>query len=340
MARFKLSSEPFSMQRQFIANLQARDNVDEIYRVADKQVRANRQGNDYILLQLMDRTGQVSALRWNVGQAIYETFQKGDFLRVVGTAQLHNGNLQIIAQDFEPVSIEKVNLADFEKSDQAEVSRLFAELSHHLGSLSNPHVQRLVQSYLTDEPLLAKLRRAPAGIKTHHAYEGGLLRHIVDLMQIADSIAPHYPQLDRDLLMIGVFLHDIGKLEELCFDGEMSYTDQGQLVGHLVQGVVQLDRRIQKLAQQPEGPLPDSLVWRLEHMIVSHHGYLEHGSPKVPMTIEAIVLAYIDDLDAKINQASELINSDRNTDSDWTNFHPTLGRKLYKPSYQGDRPVE
>lgn len=334
-----LIGKPFSMQRQFIANLQARDDVDEIYRVADKQLRANRQGNDYILLQLMDRTGQISALRWNVGQAIYETFQKGDFLRIVGSAQLHNGSLQLIVQDFEPVPTDKVNIADFEKSDQAEVSRLLEELSEQLSHLANPHLQRLAQSYLKDERLVAKLRRAPAGIKTHHAYEGGLLRHIVDLLRIADAIAPHYPQLDRDLLLIGVFLHDIGKLEELSFEGEMSYTDQGQLVGHLVQGVIHLDRRLQSLAREPEGPLPNPLIWRLEHMIVSHHGYLEHGSPKVPMTLEAIVLAFIDDMDAKINQASELINGDRNTDSAWTNFHPSLGRKLYKPSYQGDRPV-
>jgi 3'-5' exoribonuclease len=328
------------MQRQFIANLLARDNVDEIYRVADKQVRSNRQGSDYILLQLMDKSGQISALRWNVGQAVYETFQKGDFLRVVGTAQLHNGNLQLIVQDFEPVPIEKVSLADFEKSDQEEVARLFDQLVGLLNSLSDTHIQRLVRSFLSDERLVSKLKRAPAGIKTHHAYEGGLLRHIVDLMSIADSIVPHYPQIDRDLLIVGVFLHDIGKLEELNFDGEMTYTDPGQLVGHLVQGVVLLDRRVAKLAAEPEGPLPETLVWRLEHMIVSHHGYLEHGSPKVPMTLEAIALAYIDDLDAKINQASELINGDRNSDSDWTNFHPTLGRKLYKPSCKQLRPVQ
>lgn len=325
------------MQRQFIANLQARDNVDEIYRVADKQIRANRQGNDYILLQLIDRTGQISGLRWNAGPAIYETFQKSDFLRIIGTTQLHNGNLQIIVQDFEPVPLEKVNLADFEKTNADELGRLVSELRQRLESVADPHLLQLVKAYLSDESLMSKLCRAPAGIKTHHAYEGGLIRHIVDLLKIADSVAPHYPQVDRDLLVIGVFLHDIGKLEELSFDGEMTYTDPGQLIGHLVQGVVQLDRKIAQLEQTTGQAMPEALVWRLQHMIVSHHGYLEHGSPKVPMTLEAIVLAYIDDMDAKINQASELISSDRNTDSDWTGFHPNLGRKLYKPSL---RPVE
>lgn len=320
------------MHRQYIADLQARDTVDEIYRVADKQVRSNRQGNDYILLQLMDRTGQISGLRWNAGQSIYETFQKGDFLRVLGTTQLHNGLLQIIVQDFETVHASKVNQDDFAQSNPQEIDELLRELKERLGKIQSPPLSRLMAAYLSDDRLLEKLRRAPAGIKTHHAYEGGLLRHILDLMRIAEAIAPHYPQLDRDLLAAGVFLHDLGKLEELSFDGDLSYSDPGQLLGHLVQGAVELDRRAEQLRRETGQPLPEQLLWRLQHMILSHHGQLDHGSPKVPMTIEAIVLAYIDDLDAKVNAATELIQTDRNTDSDWTAFHPVMGRKLFKPS--------
>lgn len=328
------------MPRQFIASLQARDNVDEIFRVADKQIRANRQGNDYILLQLIDRTGQISGLRWNAGQSVYETFQKGDFLRVLGTTQLHNGLLQIIVQDFEPVPSAKVNFEDFEKTSVDELQRLMAALKQKLESIQQPHLQLLVSEYLGDERLLARFSRAPAGIKTHHAFEGGLLRHVVDLLHVADAIAPLYPQLNRDLLVMGVFLHDIGKLDELSFDGEMTYTDPGQLIGHLVQGVIALDRKVAEVESKTGGAFPESLLWRLQHMIVSHHGYLEHGSPKVPMTLEALVLAYIDDLDAKINQATELIGSDRNTDSDWTGFSPNLGRKLYKPSLEASDKIQ
>lgn len=320
------------MHRQFIAELQARDSVDEIYRVVEKQVRSNRQGNDYLLLQFMDRSGQISGLRWNAGQSIYETFQKGDYLRVVGTTQLHNGMMQIIVQDFETVPAAKVNIEDFAKTTPHEAEELANELKAVLGTVTNPHLKRLIQSYLSDDRLMEKLRRAPAGIKTHHAYEGGLLRHVLDLLRIADSIAPHYPQLDREMLLVGVFLHDLGKLEELSFDGELSYSDPGQLLGHLVQGIVELDRRATKIEKETGQPMPEAMLWRLQHMIASHHGQLDHGSPKVPMTIEAIVLAYIDDLDAKVNQASELIEMDRNTDSDWTAFHPAMGRKLYKPS--------
>ncbi len=320
------------MSRQFIADLQARDSVDEIYRVSDKQVRSNRQGNDYLLLQLMDRTGQVSGLRWNAGQSIYETFQKGDFLRVLGTTQLHNGLLQLIIQDFETVHPSKVDHDDFSKSDPGEIEHLLAELKGKLLGVKQPHLRRLVAAYMADEQLLDKLRRAPAGIKTHHAYEGGLLRHVVDLMRIAESVAPHYAQLDVEMLLVGVFLHDLGKLAELTYDGELSYSDPGQLLGHLVQGTIELERRAMQVMRETGQAIPDEVLWRLQHMIVSHHGQLDHGSPKVPMTIEAIVLHYIDDMDAKVNAATELIESDRNTDSLWTAFHPVMGRKLYKPS--------
>jgi 3'-5' exoribonuclease len=320
------------MQRQFIADLQPRDNVDEIYRVVDKQLRSNRQGNDYILLQLMDRTGQISGLRWNAGQSHYELFQKGDFLRVVGSTQLHNGVLQIIVHDFAPVPSDQVDAAHFERTSSQESEKLIQELKEILLQLQNPHLFQLAQAYLNDEAFLSRLCRAPAGIKTHHAYNGGLLKHVVDVMRLADSVAGLYPQVDRELLLMGTFLHDLGKIDELSFDGEMSYTDPGQLLGHLVQGAIELDHRIEHISRKIGVKFPEQLKWRLQHLILSHHGQLEHGSPKVPMTVEAMVLSIIDDLDAKVNQMTEVIEADRNSDSDWTGFLPNLGRKLYKPS--------
>lgn len=146
------------MQRQFIADLQARENIDEVYRVVDKQVRSNRQGNDYILLQLLDRSGQISGLRWNAGQEVYETFRKGDYLRVLGSTQLHNGMLQIIVQDFETVPAAKVNPDDFNKTNSRELEDLLQELHSTLTSVTNPHLKRIVQSYLNDERLMGKLR--------------------------------------------------------------------------------------------------------------------------------------------------------------------------------------
>ncbi len=319
------------MARQFVDELQPRENVDEVFRVADKQIRANRQGNDYLLLQLMDRTGQISGLRWNAGQSLYETFHKGDYLRVVGTTQLHNGMLQMILQDFEVVDPDDIDPSDYSRAAPGQIDDQLSELRGVLESVECQSLKSLVGSYLSDDDLIAKLRIAPAGIKAHHAYEGGLLKHIVDLLKIAEAIAPCYPQLDRDLLVVGVFLHDIGKLDELSYASEMAYTNPGQMLGHLVQGAVDLARRADALRGSGVD-VSEEVVLRLQHMIVSHHGQLDHGSPKVPMTIEAIVLAYIDDLDAKVNAATELVESDRNSDSEWTGFNPTLGRKVFKPS--------
>ncbi len=320
------------MTRQNISDLQPRESVDEVYRVADKQVRANRQGSDYLLLQLTDRTGQISGLKWNAGQSLYETFQKGDFLRIVGNAQLHNGVMQILVQDLEVVPENSVDMADFSKTSPEQVEAWLAELRSILSSVQQEDLRALLDDYLNDAQLVDRLRRAPAGIKTHHAFEGGLLRHVLDLLRVARAIAPLYPQLDDQMLLVGVFLHDLGKLEELSYDGDMTYTDAGQLIGHLVQGAIELQGRAERVGQQRGRPIDAQVLWRLQHMIVSHHGQLEHGSPKVPMTIEAIVLAYIDDLDAKINAATELIGADRNSDSSWTAFSPILGRKLFKPS--------
>ena len=228
--------------------------------------------------------------------------------------------------------MDKVNHEDFAKANATELQALLSELSERLLSVNNSHLLRLVKSYLDDASLMDKLKRAPAGIKTHHAYEGGLLRHVVDLLRIADVIAPLYPQLDGEILRVGVFLHDLGKVDELGYEAELSYTDSGQLLGHLVQGAMELETRAQRLAQETGEALPQDLLWRLQHVIISHHGQLDHGSPKVPMTLEAIVLAHLDNLDAKVNAAIEVIEADRNSDSDWTAFHPVLGRKLYKPS--------
>jgi 3'-5' exoribonuclease len=240
--------------------------------------------------------------------------------------------LQLIVQDFHVVPAGKVNLEDFATSNPGQIDEWFNELRQRLTTLTNPDLARLMVDYFTDEPLVKKLRSAPAGVKTHHAYEGGLLKHVLDLVRIATAVAPNYPQMDCDLLLAGVFLHDLGKLDELSFDGELTYSDSGQLLGHLVQGAIELQVRANRIAATTNQAIPEDLLLRLQHMIVSHHGFLEHGSPKVPMTIEAIVLHYLDDMDAKVNAATELIESDRNSDSVWTAFHPNLGRKLYKPS--------
>jgi 3'-5' exoribonuclease len=172
--------------------------------------------------------------------------------------------------------------------------------------------------------------RAPAAIKNHHAYQGGLLEHVVSLMQLCKVVAGRYPNLQRDLLIVGALVHDIGKVRELCYERHLGYTDEGQLIGHVVMGVEILDELIAESDRLSGEAFPRDLAAQLKHMIVSHHGQYEFGSPKVPMTLEAMTLHLLDNLDAKLDHFSQLIREDVNTDSHWTIYHPTLGRKLFK----------
>jgi 3'-5' exoribonuclease len=323
-----------SVERSFIEEIQPNTQVDEVFRVVDKQQRANRQGNLYLLIQLSDRTGTISGLRWNADARLYDSFQKGDYLRVQAGAQLHNGQMQLIVHQFQVVDPALVDSRDFDRLDRDEVESCWQEIKQLVSTIQQPGLRRVAEAFLEDPQLAGKFKVAPAGVKAHHAFPGGLLAHVRDLMKLAELLASRYPTLHRDLLLVGALLHDIGKLEELSFDGELNYTDPGQLVGHLVQGVQLLDRKLADVEAQHGERLPTELVWRLQHMIVSHHGQLEHGSPRIPMTLEAIALHFIDDLDAKLNMASEWIRADRNSDSPWTAFHPMLGRKLYKPSLE------
>ncbi len=203
-------------------------------------------------------------------------------------------------------------------------------LGEMLRGMSDPGLQTLAECFLMDEALMAKLTMAPAGTKNHHAYHGGLLEHVVNLMEVVLAISPCYPQIDRDLLLTGAFLHDLGKTEELGYDRGLSYTDEGQLIGHLIIAVAMLDKKLAEAEKLSGESIPAETVLRLKHMIVSHHGEYAFGSPKLPMTSEAMALCCLDNLDAKLNTFSHLMQDDPNVDSPWTTYHANLDRKLFK----------
>ena len=282
-------------------------------------------------MQLQDRTGVISAMRWNADERLAERFAKGSYVRVQGVSQLHNGNLQLIVNQLHSIDGSQVTMEDFDAIDRSKSDRLWGRLVELVNSMSDPTVRAICEEIVADPRWSAGLRLAPAGIKAHHAYPGGLLEHVVSLMELSDGIAQHYPDIDRDLLVAGAFVHDLGKLEELAFENELSYTDSGQLLGHLVQGVVMLDTVARRLHEKGT-PVEGERLLRLQHIVVSHHGTLEHGSPKVPMTLEAIAFQYLDELDAKLNSARELVQQDRTRDP-WTPFSTVLGRKLLKGSF-------
>lgn len=319
------------MSRLTIQQLTDGTLLDQPFQVADKQLRINRQGGKYLLLKLADRTGTLSAMVWNIEEKLAETFQRGDFLQCEGRAQLHNGNLQIIVNTFRRLEPSDVDLADYDRFDPQAVQQAMERLTELLGGIRNVHLRRLCQLYLNDADFVAQLQLAAAAVSHHHAYPGGLLRHTVDMIEMAQFIGPRYPGLDPELLMVGAFLHDLGKIAELRGGNDATYTDRGQLVGHLVIGVEMLNERVAEYAANHGEPFPNDLVLQLQHLIISHHGQLDFGSPRVPQTLEAIALHHIDNLDAKMAAAIAVIEADVSGNENWTNYHPGLGRKMWKP---------
>ncbi len=297
---------------------------------SEKQLRPNRNGNLYLQLLLTDRTGSVNTRLWNASEALYKTFENGDFVRVEGTTQLFQGTIQMIATRLTRVDPSEVDEADFTTMTTADIDRLVVRVSEMLRGMENLSLRNLAECFLLDDQFMAKFTQAPAGIKNHHAYRGGLLQHTASLMELAQRIATCYPQIDRDLLLSGAFIHDIGKLEELNYERELSYSDQGQMIGHLVLSVSMLEAKVAEAEKLSGEAIDAETVMRLKHILISHHGEYEYGSPKLPMTLEAMALAQLDNLDAKITSFEQLMRDDPNVDSPWTAYHPNLGRKLYK----------
>ncbi|MEX0865940.1 MAG: OB-fold nucleic acid binding domain-containing protein [Pirellulales bacterium] len=320
------------MTRIPVGQLGAQDGIDQIFRASGKQLRSNRQGNLYLQVDLSDRTGTINARMWNATEEVAAKFDNGDFVRVQGSTQVFQGALQMIAKRIEKVPGGDVDETDFIVLGAAEIDKLAIRLGEILREITHPALANLAECYLSDEDFMQKFTAAPAGIKLHHAYNGGLLEHVVNLMEVCRAVAPFYPQVDLDLLLMGAFLHDAGKVHELYFDRDFGYTDEGQLIGHHVMGVEMFDRKRAEAEQLSGEPLDEETALRVKHMIVSHHGTLEHGSPKVPMTPEALALHLLDTLDAKLHAFGSLLREDPNTDSAWTQFHHNLGRKLFKGS--------
>jgi 3'-5' exoribonuclease len=322
--------ERMPMPRRFVSELGSQDTIDQVFVAADKQLRSNRNGNLYLQLELSDRTGRIPARMWNASEALYRAFENGDYVRVEGATQLFQGAVQLIATRISKVDACEVAADDFTPVPSAEIDKLVARLGEILRGMDDPGLHALAECFLMDEPLMADFTRAPAGIKHHHAYPGGLLEHVVNLMEVALRVSPCYPQIDRNLLLMGVFLHDLGKVHELRYERELAYSDEGQLIGHLVMGVSMLEKKLAEAERLSGEPLCEETVLRLKHMIVSHHGAYEYGSPKLPMTLEAVALYLLDNLDAKVNAFHQLLRDDPNVDSPWTAFHANLDRKLFK----------
>lgn len=318
------------MRRRYVNELHEQEMVNQVFRAAEKQLRPNRNGNLYLQMELSDRSGRISARMWNAGENLYRSFENGDYVMIEGTTQLFQGAKQLIISRLMKVEPSEVNEDDFTPVAAVDVDKLVLRMGEIFRSLTCPHLRNLAECFLMDDAFMRKLTRAPAGVKLHHAYLGGLLEHIVSLMELVVRVAPCYPQLDRDLMLVGALLHDASKVDELSYDREFAYTDEGQLIGHVVMAVGLLESKICEAEKLSGEKIPRETVLRLKHVIVSHHGEYDFGSPKLPMTVEAVALYCLDNLDAKIAAFTQQLRDDPNVDSPWTNFNANLGRKLFK----------
>ena len=317
------------MGRRFVEQLRDGETLDDVYLVTDKQLRANRNGNLYIQLDLGDRTGNINARMWNAGEPLFKSFEAGDFLQVKGKVQLFQGSLQLIANTLDKYDSNKVELTDFLPHTKHDVSKLLDRLKSAVRKVGDPHLRALAEAYFIDDQFMRGFARCPAGVKVHHAYVGGLLEHVVTMLDVAEKVLPLYPEVNRDLVIMGVFLHDSGKVRELSYARTFAYSDEGQLLGHLTLGIEMLADKARTVPDLTGEPFPAELLLRLKHLILSHHGELEYGSPKVPMTPEAVALHAIDLLDSRLTIALREIGDDRG-ESAWTPYNAALGRRMYK----------
>ncbi|HYK34366.1 3'-5' exoribonuclease YhaM family protein [Alloacidobacterium sp.] len=289
------------MKDLFVADLGKLENqtVTGFFAVAQKQTRSTREGVPYFAISISDCTGQIECRIWEAA-AVVDEFGQGEVVKVQGQVCRYQDKLQIKIDKIRKARPEdsdkgKYDFGDFVPRTSCNVDDLWSELKGFVASFTNPHLQTLLYAFLDDLEIASALKNAPAAKSMHHAWIGGLLEHIVSLLGISDMAARHYPEINRDLLLTGVVLHDIGKLRELRWGTSFDYTLEGQLVGHITIGISMVER---KLANLPD--FPDNLRILVEHIILSHHGKYEFGSPKLPMIPEALLLHYLDDLDAKM----------------------------------------
>jgi 3'-5' exoribonuclease len=325
------------MARQNVSQFADGDNIDEVYMVLEKQLRENRNGNPFLHIDIGDRTGSMVARMWNAGEQLFRSFDNGDFLKIKAKVQLFQGSLQMIITGFDRVEPNQVDLFEFLPHTKQDINKLLEKLKTIVRKMTDPHLRSLAECYFIDHAFLNDFTRCPAGIKVHHAYIGGLLEHVVCMLEIAEKILPLYPDVNRDLVIMGVFLHDTGKIRELSYARAFAYSDEGQLLGHLTLGIEMLLEKVRKVPDLTGEPFPAELLLRLKHLILSHHGEPQFGSPKVPMTPEAVALHAIDFMDSRIAIALKEIEEDKSGTSAWTPYNHALQRRLYKG---GNSPAE
>jgi 3'-5' exoribonuclease len=313
------------MKSPYISELVPGQPVQGVFLVQIKDVRQKKSGESYLSLTLSDRTGELDAKMWDNAQEVIDTFDRDDFIRVRGALQVFQNRPQLTIHKLQPAPDSDVDIADFLPASKRDRDEMFAELRQWMASMTDPHLKALLEHIFSNEEIALAFRTAPAAKSVHHNFIGGLLEHVLSLCSLAKFTAGHYADIDFNLLLAGVMLHDIGKIAEMHYARSLGYTTAGQLIGHISIGA----RMVEDAIREVPG-FPPAMRDLLLHMILSHHGLLEFGSPKVPVFLEAMLLHQLDTMDAKMECMRASIERDRQIDGVWTGYIQPLERSVLK----------
>lgn len=316
------------MAHLFIKDIQPNQPINNIYVVSQPILRNTTRGDLYIAMFLSDKTGKLNSRMWQATEEIYQQIPPEGYVHIRGKSELYQGALQIVINDIQPVDPSKVNPADYIPRTEKDVAQMYKEMLGILAAIENEPLRNLMSAFVKDTELMKQFCTAPAAMQMHHNYLGGLLEHTLNMLKAAKALFPLYPKIQKDLVIAAVFLHDIAKTQELSYKVSIGYTDQGQLLGHIIQGCQLIAQKADKLAQEGK-PVPQEILDNLLHIVISHHGLPEFGAVKVPATPEAFMVHYIDNLDAKMNQTTMLIENDPG-EGNWTSYQKSLETKLYR----------
>ncbi|MEJ5349767.1 MAG: HD domain-containing protein [Desulfosoma sp.] len=318
-----------------ISDIGPNQEVTGVFVVDEKQLRTTKNGKPFLTLKLRDKTGSLTARLWENAEEASQAMAGHKVFQVQGRSELFRDEIQIHVHSFEPVPMAKVNPGDFLPVCPRDINQLWNELQGMLQKLTQKPLRTLAKFLCSDKTLMQRFRKAPGAKSVHHAYLGGLLEHTVGVMRLTTVIADQYTSLDRELLLMGAFLHDIGKVQEYTYDLVIDYSDEGRLVGHMVLGVEILNS---KLALCKDFPPETGML--LKHLILSHHGETEYGAVQKPMTREALALHLADDLDARMNSLDDILSKNEDPESAWTAYQSLYGRYFYRGYRNESPPVE
>jgi len=313
------------MKTVYVSDLRPNQEATSLFLVQSKAVRQKKSGEPYLALTLADKTGPIDAKMWdNVGE-VMDTFERDDFIKAKGRVQVYQNKPQFTIHRLVRTDPSEVHFPDFFPASARDPDEMMAALRKIIESIGDSHLRALLTAVFDDEEISSRFRLAPAAKSVHHAYLGGLIEHVLSLCKLSELCAAHYEIIDRDLLLTGAMLHDVGKIHELSYDRSFGYTDDGQLLGHIVIGLRIVEDKLRGLPD-----FPPRLRTLVEHILIAHHGELEFGSPKVPLFAEALLLHMLDNIESKMENIRASVEHDQQLDGVWTAFNYPLERPILK----------